>query len=84
MDKNLLTINNSIKYQLYVKLSEYKRKEQLNKRVKVDGLDAELGLVIETLQYLILKSYLNDNLEYEPSIWRLWASILDCLGEDYE
>ena len=58
-----------------------KRKEQLNKRVRVDGLEADLGLVIETLQYMILKSYLNDSLEYEPSIWRLWASILECIGE---
>lgn len=42
MDKNLLEINNSIKYQLYVNLSELKRKERLDKRVKVDGLEAEL------------------------------------------
>lgn len=81
MNKNILEINSSIKYQLYVKLSELKRKEQLNKRVRVDGLEADLGLVIETLQYIILKSYLNDNIEYEPSIWRLWASILECIGE---
>lgn len=84
MNKNILEINDSIKYQLYVKLSELKRKEQLNKRMRIDGLEADLGLVIETLQYMILKSYLNDSLKYEPSIWRLWASILECLGEDYE